>query len=411
MKTIKLKPAVVVYLSGLVIIHIAVFWNLRRLVEKGYSDFTIYYCAARIVRQGLGHELYDDQTQFRVQQEFSKEVSIRQGPLPFNHPPFEALLFLPFTSFSYLAAFALWDLVNLAMLVVLPFLLRPYLPMLQSHAWPLWMLAMLAFFPIFLALLQGQDAILLLFLYTLAYVCLKKKYDAWAGCWLALGLFKFHLVVPLVVLLVAQGRKKVCYGFGAVAAVLTVVSFAVAGRKAMISYPNYVLRVEGTTAGGAISPAGMPNLRGFLWSVLPSNVDFRPLVFMLSVGIVFYAAWHCRGKENLNLFDFKFSLAAVVTVFVSYHAMAYDLSILMLPTFLVANELLRKESVSEWPGWLMSCAGAGLFFSPLPLLLLMRYGHLAMMGLAVLLCLFGIARLISAQTPENVGSPKVEIAG
>jgi hypothetical protein len=401
MKTTKLKPIVVAYLVGLAMIHLAVFWNLRHMVGKGYSDFTIYYCAGRIVRQGLGHQLYDDQTQFRVQQEFSKEVSIRQGPLPFNHPPFEALLFAPFTRVSYPEAFALWDLANLAMLAAVPFLLRPLLPRLQSYSWPLWMLAMLAFFPIFFTLLEGQDAVLLLFLYTLSFVCLKKNRDAWAGCWLALGLFKFHLVVPLVLLLLAQGRKKILYGFGTVATVLAMVSFVVVGREAMISYPNYVVHLEGTMAGGAISPVGMPNLRGILETVFASNPHFGAIVLMFSLGIVLFAAWQCRGNDSFDLFDLKFSLAAFVTVLVSYHAMRYDLSILMLPTLLLANELLGEGKFDGWPAWLMTCSGAVLFFSPLQLLLLMRYGHLSLVSLAVLFCAGGIAGQIALRTRHS----------
>jgi hypothetical protein len=395
MKIIRAKPAVVVYLTGLVLIHIAVFWNLRHMVRKGYSDFTIYYTAGTIVRQGLGRQLYDDQTQFRVQQDFAKEVSIRQGPLPFNHPAFEALLFAPFTYFPYPAAFALWDLVNLAMLAALPFLLRPHLPRLQSYSWRLWMLTMLASFPIFFALLQGQDAILLLFLYALAFVCLKTNHDARAGCWLALGLFKFHLVVPLVFLLLAQGRKKVLYGFGALAGVLAIVSFAMVGQVAALSYPNYVLQLESTMAGGAISPAGMPNLRGMLDGILASSSYFGVVILILSIGIVFFAAWRCRGNPGFELLDLKFALAAFVTVLVSYHAMAYDLSMLMLPVVLLANELLGDGKSGEWPAWLIAWAGAVLFFSPLPLLLLMHFGHLAWVGSAVMLCVVGIVGEIS----------------
>jgi len=397
MKTTKLERAVVGYLVSLVLIHLVIFWNIRYKVGKGYSDFTIYYCAGRIVRQGLGHQLYDDQTQFRVQQEFAREVSIRQGPLPFNHPPFEALLFAPFTLVSYPAAFALWDLANLAMLAALPFLLRPLLPRLQTYSWPFWMLGMLAFFPIFFTLLEGQDAILLLFLYTLSFVCLKKNRDFGAGCWLALGSFKFHLVVPLVFLLLVHGRRKVLYGFGAVAVVLVVVSFAVVGREGMISYPNYVLHLEGTMAGGAISE-GMPNLRGFLDTVLPSNPYAGVVVLLFSLGIVLFAVWQCRGIDSSNLFDLKFSLAAFVTVLVSYHALGYDLSILMLPTLLMANELLGEGKSGRWPAWLMICAGTVLFYSPLQLLLSMRYGRLALVGSVVLLCMFGIAAQISSRT-------------
>jgi hypothetical protein len=399
MKIIRAKPAVVLYLTGLVLIHIAVFWNLRHMVRKGYSDFTIYYSAGQIVRQGLGHQLYDDQTQFRVQQEFAKEVSIRQGPLPFNHPAYEALFFAPFTYFSYPAAFALWDLVNLVMLAALPFLLRPHLPKLQSYSWSLWMLAMMAFAPIFFALLQGQDAILLLFLYALAFVSLKNHHDIWTGGWLALGSFKFHLVVPFVLLLLVQGKKKVLFGFVAGASVLAVLSFAVVGRDAMMSYPNYALHLE-ATEGGGISPSAMPNLRGLLDTLLAPNPHLATVVLILSLGAILFTAWQCYGNEKFNLFDLKFSLAAFSTVLVSYHAMDYDLSLLMLPTLLLANELLGEGKSRQWPAWLMTCAGVVLFFSPLQLLLLLRYGHLALMGLAVLLCACGIAGQISLRTRQ-----------
>jgi Glycosyltransferase family 87 len=391
MKTTKPRIAVFIYLAGLVMIHMAVFWSLRHKVAKGYSDFTIYYCAGTIVRQGLGRQLYDEQTQFRIQQEFAQDVNIRQGPLPFNHPPFEALLFAPFSRFSYPVAFALWDLVNMAMLGVLPFLLRPHLPGLKSYSWPFWMLAMLAFFPIFFALLQGQDAILLLFLYTLSFVCLRKNRDVWAGGCLALGLFKFHLVVPFVLLLLAQGRKRVLYGFGIVAAVLAMISFAIVGGDAMISYPSYVLHLESTKARGAISPAGMANLRGILDIVLGSSPYFNAVVVTLSLGIIFFAAWQFHRSDNPNLFDLKFSLAAFATLLVSYHALGYDLSFLMLATWLMANELLQQGNFGEWLPLLITCVGTVLFFSPLPLLLLMRYGHFALMGYGVLLCMFGIA--------------------
>src|SRR5712692_810397 len=71
------RTAVVLYLAAMVLIHAIVFWNVRKPIQKGYSDFAIYYCAASIVRQGLGHQLYDESVQFMVQQEFAPEVPIR----------------------------------------------------------------------------------------------------------------------------------------------------------------------------------------------------------------------------------------------------------------------------------------------------------------------------------------------
>ena len=399
MQTAKLKSAVLLYLAGIVMIHGAVFWSVRESVRKGYSDFTIYYCAGTILRKGLGHQLYDNITQFKVRREFSPEVAIRLDALPYNHPPFEAAFFAPFTYVSYPFAFALWALANLAMLISLPFLLQPELYHLQNYSRPFWVIASLGFFPIFFTLLQGQDAILLLFLYTLAFVCLKKNRDALAGGCLALGLFKPHLILPFIFLLMVQGKKKVLYGFFPVGAVLGLVSIVLVGRETMLQYPGYVLHLEDTMARGAIMPSDMPNLRGVLYLLLHGDSYAGVVTLALSVAVLIFAAWRCF--EGAGLFDLKVSLAAVATVLVSYHALGYDLSLLMLPIVLLANELLGNSKVRGWPDFLTAAAIAVLFFSPLQLVLLMRGNRLALIGWAVLSLLFGIAGQLSLRSRET----------
>ncbi len=392
-----MKFAAFLYLAGMVVIHAAVFWSVRDSVRKGYSDFSIYYCAGTMVRRGLGLQLYDNGAQFKVQREFAPEVAIRFDALPYNHPPFEALLFVPFTYLSYRSAFVLWDLASFAMLLSLPFLLRPHLPQLQTYAWPFWVLASLGFFPIFVALLQGQDAILLVFLYTLAFVCLKKDRDTLAGIWLALGLFKPHLLLAFILLLLVQGRKKILYGFVPTAAVMAVVSVAVVGKEAILLYPHYVLHLENTMARSAIVASNMPNVRGVLYVLLGGAPSVEASVLLLSLGLFLFAAWQCRDAACKSLFDLKFCLAMVATVLVSYHVLSYDLSMLMLPFLLLVNELLGDGRLHAWPRVLMISAMALLSFSP-GLILLMGNELLALGGWAVLLLMGGIAGQLFLRT-------------
>ena len=400
MKASKLKFAILAYFAGTVVIYAAIFWNMRELVREGYPDFAIYYRAGVIVRRGFGRRLYDDTTQIKVQRGFSPAVAARSGALPYNHPPFEAALFVPFTYVSFPSAFALWDLANLAMLVTLPFLLRPYLSALQNYGWPLWVLTSLAFFPIFAALLQGQDAILLLFLYTLAFVCLKKNRDACAGAWLALGLFKPHLVLPFVFLLLLQDRKKTLYGFLPMAAVLALISTAIVGPEGIKLYPAYVAHLEQTLAGGAIVPSDMPNLRGALDLFLSGVPHLVAVVLVISLGLLLYTALVCT-RIGKNLFDLKFSLAAVATVLVSYHAMMYDLSLLMVPVLLLANQLLAQEKFRGYRSVLAIMAMATFFFAPLQLFLSLRHHRSAPLGWVLLLWLSGIAGEISFRTSSR----------
>jgi len=400
MQATKLRFAVVPYLIGMLIVHAAVFWNVREQILKGYSDFTIYYCAGTMVRDGLGHQLYDGAAQFAVQKKFAPDVPIRLGALPFNHPPFEALVFVPFSYVSYPSAFVAWALANLAMLLSIPSLLPSQLRSLSIYSWPLWMLASLGFFPIFFSLLQGQDAILLLFLYTLAFSALNHNRDTLAGGLLALGLFKPHLVLPFVVLLLAQGRKKVLYGFFPVAAVLGLVSIAAVGWQGMTLYPRYVLHLEGTMAQGAITPSAMPNLRGVVYLLFRGDAPLAYITLALSVAVIFVAAWQCRAPGRH--FSPKFSLAVTATVLVSYHCLGYDLSILLLPILLCGAELLGKEG-TEWFDFLILAASAALYFSPLELLLQMRMNRLALMGWVVLTFFFGLIAKVSAR-PHTVGA-------
>jgi hypothetical protein len=411
MKLGRLRPVGRLYVASVLLIHLLVVWNARDLILKGYPDFTIYYTAGTILRQGLGHTLYDDSVQFQVQRAFAPQVATRLGALPFNHPPFEAVLFVPFAYFPYRLAYLLWGLVNLAMLAALPIVLRPHVPVLRNWPAPAWTVAVvsLAFFPIFFALLQGQDAILLLFLYSLVFVSWKKKRLASAGAWLACGMFKFHLVLPFLLLMLmqektVQGRKRILTGFMAVSVILAAVSVVAVGTQQIISYPHYVLGLEKTMAMGAIMPSDMPNLRGILY-LMASNATsktryFNILVIFVSGVLYLLAAWisvlpgddlHDDDLHDDELQDLKFSLAVFATVLVSYHGLGYDLCVLALPALLLVGQLGNKIQIASWTGALIGAGLAVLLFSPLQLVLLMRYNRLALLGWALLLCFAGLA--------------------
>jgi Glycosyltransferase family 87 len=392
------------YVAGVLAIHLLVVWSARELILKGYPDFTIYYTAGTIVRQGMGHRLYDDRVQFAVQKQFAPQVATRLGALPFNHPPFEALLYVPLTWLSYRAAYLWWTLANLGMLAALPILLRPYVPWMTMTAWsaPAWAGVSLAFFPIFFALLQGQDAILLMFLYGLTFVSLKRERLFGAGAWLACGLFKFHLVLPFLVLLLIQQKalqrsKKILFGFSLVGALLAAVSIATVGLGQMIAYPRYVLGLEATMARGAIMPSDMPNLRGALYLLASSMRFFDVLVVALSAILFLVAAWNSRSR-NGSAADLQFATAVFATVLVSYHALGYDLCVLALPALLLAGELKDRKVSGTWTRSAITAGLVILLFSPLQLVLLMRYNHLALLGWAVLLCFIGLSGELRMRT-------------
>ncbi len=406
MKLAHLRLAGRFYVAGVLVIHLLVVWNARELILKGYPDFTIYYTAGTMVRQGMGHQLYDDRVQFEVQQQFAPQVATRLGALPFNHPPFEALLFVPITYLSYRAAYLLWTLANLAMLATLPILLRPYVPVMTAWSSLASAGASLAFFPIFFALLQGQDAILLMFLYGLTFMSLKKERLVSAGAYLACGLFKFHLVLPFLFLLLIQQKtfqrsRKILLGFASVGALLGVASIATVGLQQMIAYPRYVLGLEATMARGAILPSDMPNLRGVLYLLAP-NVRFFGVLVVAFSGILFLvAAWNARSRDG-QAADLQFAMAVFATVLVSYHALESDLCVLAIPILLLAGWLNETMGARTWTRLTIIFSLTVFLFSPLHLILIMRYSRLAYVGWAVLIGFVGLSGKLRAR-PQQLG--------
>jgi glycosyl transferase family 87 len=404
MKPEKYKKLALLFLAGMLFLHVVVVWRSRDLIRNGYPDFTALYSAGKIVRQGLGSQLYDSQTQFRAQQEFAAGVSIRQGPLPYIHPPWEALLLVPFTWFSYPAAYLLWNGMNVLILLSLPFLLRHQLPQLEQMSAQLWLFASLAFYPIFFDFLQGQDILPLLLFLTLAFVALKRDHDLAAGCWLGLGLFRFHLVLPLVFILLLHRRVKALLGFVSVGFVLAAASIATIGWGAALSYPAFVWHVETVMGHGAIVPIDMPNLRGLLHTFLAvrgSKLVIQLVVAVLSVALLLFASSKWRVAREGTAFDLGFGLAVVITVLVSYHANTYDLSLLFLPILLLTNHLTGADLKPGWSRIALVGPMLLLFVSPLQMLLLQKYGKLSLLAPVLLLWAWGLASEIS-----RIGIPR-----
>lgn len=375
------------------LVHALVTWEVRDRIVTGYPDFTIFYSAATIVRRGWAARLYDAHTQYIIQQEFVKAIAAGRGLLPFNHPPYEALLFVPFTYLSYLKAYAVWAVLNLLIFLATLRLLRPYFPLLRRLTWGRGLILAAGFFPTFAALFEGQDSMLVLLLYALAFIDSKRQHPLRAGAWLALALFKFQLVLPFIAIALLTRRWKLVSGFAITASLLVLANIALVGWRGALQYVTFVKRLEQTKAGGAIVPVSMPNLHGLVDAVMRSS--FSPVAsfavsFVLSLAVLFLVASaisaHSSGFQHDDL---CFSLSVIAAVLLSYHCFAYDWTPLLLPAFVSLEHLESLPSIKSWSERILLASVAALFISPLYLVPLVRFGHLY--GLAIVLLAWGWA--------------------
>ena len=130
--------------------------------HPGTQDFSIFYTGAKIVLSGLSSHLYDLSVQAHYQ-----TAPYQSHPLPFDHPAYELVLFLPLSALSFNAAYGTWVAINVAMVLLAALLLSAHLPNFPRPA-ALWAFAAaMASFPLIWSLCQGQDSILLLLLFVL----------------------------------------------------------------------------------------------------------------------------------------------------------------------------------------------------------------------------------------------------
>jgi hypothetical protein len=174
----------------------------------------------------------------------------------------------------------------------------------------------------------GQDSILSTALLLAVFAALKRKRDGWAGFFLALGLYKPQLVLPLAGCLLIARRWYTVSVFTITGMMLFVISIWMVGWQGIFDFLSILRSMDKYSY--IIYPANMPNIRGLLHDLLHAN-ETGSLSFALTGMISLVAYLLCiylwRGDFNaLNSnFDLKFSLALLTTILISYHLYPHDL--------------------------------------------------------------------------------------
>src|SRR5882724_3155727 len=206
----------------------------------GHADFRQLYAAGYMVRTGHAGELYD----IRSQQQFQDVlVGNDERALPFIRPAYQALLFVPFSLLPYRTAYVAFLAVNLVLLAMTFWILRPNMRNL-SRVWQgLPVFVFLVFYPIALALMQGQDSVLLLLLLAAALVALEQGQERRAGILVALGLFKMQIVIPIALLFLLWRRWRFLAGCALSASLVSLISLSVVGSAQTVVFARSLVSV------------------------------------------------------------------------------------------------------------------------------------------------------------------------
>jgi hypothetical protein len=328
---------IVIFAAAIATLH------YKRFPEAGQgTDFPQLYCAAKIVGAGMGHRLYDVALQWQFQQRYTGRI----GNF-FIHPPFEALLYLPFTVLPLRAAYFAWTLFNLGILGWIAWLFHRGLriPVAAEFIYVL----LVSSVPVSLSLFQGQDSILLLLVFTLACIAVTNGRGFEAGCFLALGLFKFQFALPaLLIFLVGRKSKVVAAGFSILAAVLIAISLWIAGWSSFSTYPRLLLDLDHIPFNGVHS-GSIPNFRGALTMLFrQTSVMSWIAVGGFSLIAIAAAAVGWRRTESVpGAGTLALSNVVLAAVLCSYQASPHDLALTLIPIFLTYAYVQKASDMPQ----------------------------------------------------------------
>jgi Glycosyltransferase family 87 len=366
-------------------------------MDKG-TDFPEFYAAAKVVKAGLGHRLYDP----LIQQQFQIQYTGRIGTY-FNHPPFEVLFYLPFAAAPPQRAYVLWSLLNLGLLIAIARLLQHYA--FTPVGWQVLLALFLVFAPVLLNLLQGQDSVLLLFFVAISFVALTRGNEFLAGCLLACGLFKFHLILPLALILAFNRTKRFLLGFLLVAVVLILISVAICGPGFLVAYPRFLSGLPNLPFSG-IHPQQMANVRGLAALLIPgSRSGYLMLTIAASLLMFSFALRRSIvARKQSQVAALVFASAVLVSVLVSYHLSPHDLSLLLVPMAIISTHILATHQTSKRLRMILVASLVILYLPPLHLFLLAAhsYAYVAIPILVLLLSCYAQLKKISLAIRTNL---------
>ena len=308
-------------------------------------DFACYYRSAAMVLAGDGVSIYDRKAQHAYDLVLRRELAAtRFDSRPFLAPPFALLYYLPVAWLPFARAQSVWYVLNVALLLWLPFLLRPVFA--DSRFPAAAMLAPALFLPVEFTLIEGQNTILLMLLLALSLVSFAKRQMVYCGCFLALASFKPHLTLPLLAGFLLSAEWSVVGSFFCTAVALAGASAAIVGWRSMLTLGRVVASFDRLpAAAGGDSPWAMPNLRGALYLLLHDRISADVLMrstlaasILLTVAAALIFA-RCRKQAP----ELSFALLVTTAVLTSYHGYFHEVSLLLLSFVLLTGFVTRHR--------------------------------------------------------------------
>jgi len=325
-------------------------WNYNPLTRPSYSDFGSLYLYASVGWHHGWNRLYDVHLQFRV---WVQMGGWNYAPFyPNLYPPVTTWIAAPFALLPFRLAWALWLVFMLALFIGIWKVAVPG-PRLVRWAH---LAAVLALYPVVLALMLGQPAVLSTAALVFGWWLLTKDRAVLAGIVLALALIKPQIGFLVPAVLIVSGRWKTTLSWLASVAVLASLTLFSLGLDGVRQLVDHVVHVRDSTP--PTTPLTIQDLLG--WRPLTLGVE------LAIVGLVLLIAYR-RRHERIHL---PFAAALVGSMLVAPYAQPPNLLALVAAAWISLNAattiwsrrlLLSGYAVLLIPSMVVVPAAAAIF--------------------------------------------------
>jgi hypothetical protein len=329
-----LRPArLIIAIAAALLVAYAVIWTQVTGFDIGRSDFTAFYVGGTLLREGHTGDLYSQ----AIQQPLHSALIApdREANLPFVNTPVAAALVLPATFLSLDAAYRLWSVLELAVLILAVVLA------VRSVEWPdgtpqIWRVAAgaaaLAGMGTWTMFVQAQWTPLLALGLVLAYRLWKRGRLATGAAVLVVsaGIAKPHLALGLLAFLLGWRERRVILGALAGVAGLAVASLILVGPAGV---SGFVSILASSTTRWEL--ATMVSFIGVVGSLFGNGLTAHLVGLVATLLACAAAVWlGMRVRQDPSRLDTALVGAAVLSLVASPHAYPDDL-VMLAPAFVI----------------------------------------------------------------------------
>jgi hypothetical protein len=314
------------------------------ITPAGHHDFFAFYSAATLVHGGHPQSLYDAGVFTSLERAIYPHPTGYAGYMPFNNPPSAAVLLSPLAPLSEASARIVWLLISLVLALACALVLSSGRSMRIRG---LVVLVVLATFPAYQTLTEGQWSFLMLLGCLVALAAARRNHPWLAGAALAVLWLNAPLLVLVLAWVLLSRRWRVAGGMVAGVGAVTLASLPWTGFAVNVTYLQHLTsvlsaHVSGAGAAGQTAWEGaLTNMEGLIGLAAVVLGQRNALAVDVATGcasivLVAFFAWAMRGRWRNRSLALRYGLAAAcLGLLLDPHLYAQDCILILVLVALV----------------------------------------------------------------------------